>query len=663
MTQVNKNDVNQIFASNAPDQDKPPSFQNYTTGWGTSRSNNGKPTIKGFNFLQQRTDQNFLWIHQNGGALPYDASIEYVDGSIVLKDGKLQQVKNGVWSSYGSSDSDITTWTGNSQADENKKFVTTVDSYIDLSSLKAVDGRVAIVKGDGTYYYSGTQKAWIKDEPFAVYDFKTEQPIQAYYDLLGNWDDAIYQAQKNIYLLGYSNTLRFPVGNIEITRPIYGGQGLIEYMEKNNPEIDTSGQWIPLTIIGSPRSTEGRPENTLGTQIVFNGIKSPTDLTWSNYGIIHSAPLDYKKMESDDIKNPASVILRDINIRPANINLGGSSIHGIVIRNGSKHYFQNVTVYGCYGAGFYGSWIFDSQFDQLTVIRCGRMSPDSTKFMADGNLDVQYQTYAPIHITQPDTHVGDNSNFLYFHKLHLEDNTYANGDIIINGDSSPIIFYDSHHETDGNGVGSKALKTCVLLGGYGVKYFGQDQESGFDYTNFAKTNRAGYATLVNATVYSSDYAYASKQTQYCAISYHSANLGGLPIYVYSYNSGGSVTLDNTSIGELIHEGFTDRGNLLTASQSTIGNIYLGRGNGSGGSISLVNCDCGSMSIGSNSTGSWASGLEIRATNTSFSSITGSYPNFYGDIKLTSTTSPSTFNVLYKADIDIRSYNFLETTGA
>lgn len=97
MTQVSKNDVNQIFASNAPEQDRPPSFPNYTTGWGTSRNNNGKPTIKGFNFLQQRSDQNFLWIHQNGGALPYDSSIEYVDSAIVVKDGRISKLVNGSW--------------------------------------------------------------------------------------------------------------------------------------------------------------------------------------------------------------------------------------------------------------------------------------------------------------------------------------------------------------------------------------------------------------------------------------------------------------------------------------------------------------------------------------------------------------------------------------
>lgn len=100
MTQVVKNDVNQIFANDAPAEDKPPSFNNYTQGWNESRSNNGKPTIKQMNFIQQRNDNNMLWIHQNGGALPYDASIEYNDGVIVLKDGKLQQLSNDVWSEY-----------------------------------------------------------------------------------------------------------------------------------------------------------------------------------------------------------------------------------------------------------------------------------------------------------------------------------------------------------------------------------------------------------------------------------------------------------------------------------------------------------------------------------------------------------------------------------
>ena len=46
---IQKPDFNQIFASQAPDADKPPVFNNYNGGWGDeSRPNNGKPTIKGF---------------------------------------------------------------------------------------------------------------------------------------------------------------------------------------------------------------------------------------------------------------------------------------------------------------------------------------------------------------------------------------------------------------------------------------------------------------------------------------------------------------------------------------------------------------------------------------------------------------------------------------
>lgn len=97
MTLIQKNDVNQIFAINAPDKDKPASFANYPNGWDASRSNNGKPTIKQFNYLQQRTDQNILWIHQNGGALPYDENMEYAEGAPVVKNGELVQKSGNDW--------------------------------------------------------------------------------------------------------------------------------------------------------------------------------------------------------------------------------------------------------------------------------------------------------------------------------------------------------------------------------------------------------------------------------------------------------------------------------------------------------------------------------------------------------------------------------------
>lgn len=43
MPLIKRNDINQIFASQAPAQDTPPVFTQYTGGWGAeSRPNNGK---------------------------------------------------------------------------------------------------------------------------------------------------------------------------------------------------------------------------------------------------------------------------------------------------------------------------------------------------------------------------------------------------------------------------------------------------------------------------------------------------------------------------------------------------------------------------------------------------------------------------------------------
>ena len=97
MALVTKNDVTQIFAIQAPEVDLPPTFANYPRGWDTARSNNGKPTIKQFNYIQQRTDQNVLWIHQNGAALPYDAAMEYAENAHVVKDGVLQKKQGDSW--------------------------------------------------------------------------------------------------------------------------------------------------------------------------------------------------------------------------------------------------------------------------------------------------------------------------------------------------------------------------------------------------------------------------------------------------------------------------------------------------------------------------------------------------------------------------------------
>lgn len=97
MALVPKIDPNKIFASNAPTQDKPAAFANYEKGMDETRKNLGRPTIPQLNYLHQTADQKILWIHQNGGGLPYDASIEYAENAVTLKDGELKQLVDGAW--------------------------------------------------------------------------------------------------------------------------------------------------------------------------------------------------------------------------------------------------------------------------------------------------------------------------------------------------------------------------------------------------------------------------------------------------------------------------------------------------------------------------------------------------------------------------------------
>lgn len=552
MTKVNKNDVNQIFASNAPDQDKPPSFNNYTNGWGESRTNNGKPTIKQLNFIQQRTDQNFLWIHQNGGALPYDASIEYADSAIVLKDGKIQQLSGGVWSSYGSSDSDITTWSENSQADENKKFVTTVDSYSDLSSLKTFNGRTAYVRGDGSYYYSATQSKWVKDNTINLYDFKKEQNIQYYYDRIGNWDDAIYEAQVNVYLKKFSPTLVLPYGVIEIHKPILLNEALYFKINADYPELElyneSTGSFggkggkdnnyftTAWRIIGQGKPAqigEGFNSNTNkgiggGTTISFVGGESietnPDNLTYMNYGIIHAAP-DFSGKQNaipkdywenkDDLSGFNRVEVKDLAI------LGnGRTIHGIVIWRSHWHLVSDLWIDDCYGAGLFMQWVYDLNIDRVVFTKCGRMSPKFSDYIKDGLFDIQYQTYAPLHITaqRPST---DNSNYVGVFRPHFENNYRCVADVIVNGNTSPIWFTNAHHETGGTIItGGGKQKVAYVAGKYGVQYFGKDSEYTFDYKSQEWNEAGAYITVRDCYGYTTNYSHAGIVSRYSELSFN-----------------------------------------------------------------------------------------------------------------------------------------------
>lgn len=91
-----KIDPKVIFASDAPAIDKPPVFSDKTKGWDVARANDGRPEIKQMNKMQQDTDLKILWLNENS-VLPYDASIDYPDGAVTLKDGSFKQLSSGSW--------------------------------------------------------------------------------------------------------------------------------------------------------------------------------------------------------------------------------------------------------------------------------------------------------------------------------------------------------------------------------------------------------------------------------------------------------------------------------------------------------------------------------------------------------------------------------------
>lgn len=97
-----KIDPKVIFASNAPAIDNPPVFGDKTKGWDVSRTNNGRPKIPQMNKVQQDTDLKILWLNENA-VLPYDASIDYADGVVVLKDGEFQKKTSDGWVSFNKS--------------------------------------------------------------------------------------------------------------------------------------------------------------------------------------------------------------------------------------------------------------------------------------------------------------------------------------------------------------------------------------------------------------------------------------------------------------------------------------------------------------------------------------------------------------------------------
>lgn len=482
--------------------------------------------------------------------------------------------------------------------------------------------------------------------------FKTEQHIQFYYDKIGNWDDAIFAAQVNVYKKGYSPKLILPAGTITLTRPILGGVALGDKIHSTYPALNfynpATGQYAatwPLMIHGvfnkQRDATTGMPS---GTQIKFSGASSRTDVTWRNYGVIHCAPTEVAQIrQTAPILKfwPGYADLRDFNIWGVNQDASRHpNVHGIVIHNGTQVNIRNVTVYQVYGAGVLFDWSWDSIVENCKFVQCGRMSPTWGVWQTAGNTGYDYQTYAALHVLR--SRSTDNSNFIRFKNVHVEDGYYGAADMIVSGNSSPVWVEDCHFECDAaDGVGLAGKKLAVGLGNFGVRYFTQDSDPSYDYTNRPDTGSGGYLVWRGGGMYTPNYGTGRVGGMLFMTRYSGAILNdvGLP-------NAGDIWVRGGNAEPYCH-----------VSNSFIGNIQVTGGNSNQIPLKLDGVKCRDVTVdfanavrfsnvtsngtftATNFNGTAASNVTVL-NGVSFAVMNAQIPNAMGMVYLTSTTTAS-----------------------
>lgn len=491
--------------------------------------------------------------------------------------------------------------------------------------------------------------------------FKSEQHVQFYYDILGDWDEAIFLAQLNVYLRGFSPKLVLPSGVIELKRPILGGSALGDYIHSRYPDLGfyngdgTYKATWPLHVVGVyKKHQDGAADPYNGTQIVFRGCDTQSDATWQNYGVLHAAPENISEMRgSGPVKIwQGTLIVKDVNIRVLNKDesrLG--RVHGMVSFWGAKSQVSGIMIYQAYGAGLLTDYMFDAVHSDVTIIQCGRMSPLMADYISAGNVGIKYQTYAPLHVLYSPTGT-DNSNFLRFENFHFEDNYHAVADIIVSGDSSPVHIINSHHETDkASGVPTIGLKKRIACGNVGVRYLGQDSESGFDYTAGPFTARGGFVHADGVNGYSYGY-----DDIYYGTRYTGAILNNIV-----FPNGGSLTI----IGG-------NESSYVIANNCIFSDVTLSGGNNNFCPLKMSNCKATSITL-SYAYGFKMSNVEVSGAitlnnmfsnarggcyfnNVSAAQFSGIVPYGSGDLTLTSESIASNV-VFYFGDLVIPRYAY------
>ena len=158
---VNKLDPKTIFASEAPVQDTPAVFNNRTMGWGESRKNGGRPTIKQMNALQQDTELKILWLNENA-VTPFDVTIDYPINAVTIKDGVFKIFNGTTWDVFLDKSS-VGLFNVDNTSDLNKPMSNATQTYIDnladststSLALKLDTDKVGVANGVASLNSSG----------------------------------------------------------------------------------------------------------------------------------------------------------------------------------------------------------------------------------------------------------------------------------------------------------------------------------------------------------------------------------------------------------------------------------------------------------------------------------------------------------------------------
>ncbi|SMB38096.1 P22 tailspike protein head-binding protein [Serratia proteamaculans] len=480
--------------------------------------------------------------------------------------------------------------------------------------------------------------------------FKTCQYVQFYYDEIGNWDDAIFQAQLNIYLKGYSPKLVFPSGIIHLKRPILGAQALGDAIDAARPDLNfynpVTGRYKstwPTIIEGTYRKHYNAGTNpNAGTQIYLD-LSNDKDLTYQNYGIIHVGPTEVEQFNQSAIIKKVwqgTCVIKDVNLS-SYLTIPSQHpgwCHGIVSFNGAQNLIENVQVYNVWGAGILFDWCWDSKISNCLIMKSGRMM-DRTDYAVSETDVIERQLYSAIQVMMSPRGSGtlpsassDNSNFIRIYDCHIEDN-YGTADIMARGQASPLWIENCHFEADGVAPGS-SRKTAVALSA-GITQFMGNPSLGW---NENASNFGAYAYWYGGSMYANAYLYTGRIGRYSELSLENIRFPNInKILISSGNTPSKLSAVNSVLGDVQLSGGNAKDYPLSMTDCSANDITVSYVKG----IRLTSCNIASLTV-ANNTATASSPSVLNGVIAGY--ISGVFSFAFGDVWLTSTTTVSDYNV-------------------